>query len=408
MVEVMEETNGVVWVPAIVVKEMENGNNFMVKSCKYLSWNDEVKPTRCVSSRNIRPIPPPLSVENYGLMEPVEVFIDPGWRPGIVMNILCGNQYTVCLEATKESLVFKHSDLRPLKESIIQPFMRNSTEVDATITRQRSLYPVENAIPEGELVVVPTREPSVAQGSGNEMADDVRHEAGTSDITGGTLTKLTEDKAQGNDSTRDNEISEDENRKRKREENRISTANVEETRAYETTMVLPFEKKLLIWKKIESLDVFKTFPQSPHFSPHFSPLVETEEDFREMSAVGMVYTYSALLEEVRALKCFSPVSTLKGLRDSFAMLEKHGFDVKAPQLRIQKLLSLKDRQAEITEELKGAEIKIAGKENEKVEFKRKIVELEDGIAQLKSCAETIEQELEDVELQIWTTASAPW
>ncbi|ESQ39367.1 hypothetical protein EUTSA_v10001489mg [Eutrema salsugineum] len=388
MVEVMEETNGVVWVPAIVVKEMENGNNFMVKSCKYLSWNDEVKPTRCVSSRNIRPIPPPFIL-----------FIDPGWRPGIVMNILCGNQYTVCLEATKESLVFKHSDLRPLKESIIQPFM--------------------------------TREPSVAQGSGNEMADDVRHdslspclfmrhgadiaclcfletEAGTSDITGGTLTKLTEDKAQGNDSTRDNEISEDENRKRKREENRISTANVEETRAYETTMVLPFEKKLLIWKKIESLDVFKTFPQSPHFSPHFSPLVETEEDFREMSAVGMVYTYSALLEEVRALKCFSPVSTLKGLRDSFAMLEKHGFDVKAPQLRIQKLLSLKDRQAEITEELKGAEIKIAGKENEKVEFKRKIVELEDGIAQLKSCAETIEQELEDVELQIWTTASAPW
>lgn len=88
MVEVMEKTNDVVWVPSIIVKEMEDGKSFIVKSCKYLSWNDEVKPTRTVSLRNIRPVPPPLSVENYELMEPVEVFVDPGWRLGIVKDIL--------------------------------------------------------------------------------------------------------------------------------------------------------------------------------------------------------------------------------------------------------------------------------------------------------------------------------
>lgn len=47
MVEVMEKTNDVVWwVPSVIVKEIEDGKNFIVKSCKCLSWNDEVKPTR--------------------------------------------------------------------------------------------------------------------------------------------------------------------------------------------------------------------------------------------------------------------------------------------------------------------------------------------------------------------------
>lgn len=159
------------------------------------------------------------------------------------------------------------------------------------------------------------------------------------------------------------------------------------------------------------MEVYKRFPQSPHFIP----LLESREDCREMSAVGMMLTFSGLLEEVKTLQLNSPISSLNSLSDSFAELEKHGFDVKVPKLRISKLLSLRDEQAKKMEELKGAEKATAEKESIKGENERKILELQrlnkeadNEIAQSKLCEATVAQQLEDVELQFHTTASAPW
>ncbi|KFK37489.1 hypothetical protein AALP_AA4G264000 [Arabis alpina] len=559
MVEVKEKRNDVVWwVPSVIVKEKKGGKSFIVKACKYLSWNDEdeVKPPKTVSSRSVRHVPPPLSVENYELSEHVEVFSDPGWRQGVVKGILCDKKYAVCLEATNELLEFKHSDLRPSKESVSKRFMRTSTRTNATITPQRSLSPVGNgeaAIDEDE--TVDRGEPSLAQGSGNEMADDVRDESGTTDITA-TPRKQIEDKTQekashektleptrnqngmgnestwekmpeehnyedgnrkrrrvevehnsdlnetanesvspvipspvitatplkqretgtqektfltktiqplrnqnsltrekpkespltqvsgnkiggfvvnakesdppvtpspsitatplkqaeaetqgktpkrtllpmrnqnsvGNDATRENEeTNEDNNRKRKREQILGSSANVGETRANDSTMVLPFEKKLRTWKTFESMEVFKTVPQSPHFSP----LMETRESSRETSALGLMCSYSELVEEVKG-PFISLISRLEFLNDSFAELEKHGFDVKEPYSRVQKLLSLKARQANKMEQLKSVEKEIAVEESKKVEIELKILEL-----QRKK--EVADKELEDMELQM--------
>ncbi|KAG7551678.1 hypothetical protein ISN45_Aa06g023290 [Arabidopsis thaliana x Arabidopsis arenosa] len=199
--------------------------------------------------------------------------------------------------------------------------------------------------------------------------------------------------------------------KRKREENLCSVASAEEDKAKDTRMVLPFEKKLRIWKTLESMEVFKTVPQSPHFSP----LVESREDTREMSAVGMMFTFSGLLDEVKALQHDDPISSFDSLNDSFSKLEKHGFNVKVPQLRLNKLLSLRDRQSKKTEELKGAEKVTAEKESVKAENERKILELQrlneemdKEIAQSKSCAGKIVQQLDDVKLEFKATASAPW
>ncbi|KAG2312321.1 hypothetical protein Bca52824_023878 [Brassica carinata] len=209
--------------------------------------------------------------------------------------------------------------------------------------------------------------------------------------------------------TPENGTREDNNRKRKRDQNLSSVDTVEETEEKDITMVLPFEKKLPIWKTVESMEVFKKFPQSPHFTP----LLEIREDAREMSAVGMLLTFSGLLEEVKSLKLNNPISSLNSLRDSFAELEKHGFDVKVPMLRISKLLSLIDRQAKKMEELEVTEKVTAEKESIKVENERKILELQKlneeidkEIAQSKSS--TIGQQLEDVKLQFHKTASAPW
>lgn len=49
-----------------------------------------------------------------------------------------------------------------------------------------------------------------------------------------------------------------------------------------------------------------------------------------MSAVGMMLTFSGLVEEVKTLQLSSPISSLNSLMDSFDELEKHGFDVEVP------------------------------------------------------------------------------
>lgn len=121
MVEV-KVTDGVdVWVPSVIVKEVVNRKSFVVKPLKYISWNDEgeaPKPNRTVGLSSIRLTPPTVSVKSFGLMESVEVFIEPGWRPGMVTSILCDDMYTVCLKATDKTLVFTHDAIRPTEETI--------------------------------------------------------------------------------------------------------------------------------------------------------------------------------------------------------------------------------------------------------------------------------------------------
>lgn len=202
------------------------------------------------------------------------------------------------------------------------------------------------------------------------------------------------------------DIKEGSNRKRKRDLC-SAAAIVEENEAEDiTTMVLPFEKKSPFWKKIESMDIFKIFPQSPHFCP----LLEVREDTRELFAVGRMLTFAALLELVKDLQPEDPISSLTSLNNAFSELKKHGFDVTVPELRISKLLSLRDRQEKIMEELKGAEKVTAEKESKKVENKlqRLNEEVDKEIDESKSCEAMIVHQLEDVRLQYHATAAAPW
>jgi len=199
-------------------------------------------------------------------------------------------------------------------------------------------------------------------------------------------------------------MQENSNRKRKREENLCSGSSVEETN-------ILFEKKLPVWKILESMEVFKTIPQSPHFRP----LAEIREDSREMLAVGMMLTFSCLLEQVKALQHDEARSSFISLSNSFAELEKHGFNAQVAQLRINKLLTLRGMQSRKMDELKGAKKVTAEKESVKVENERKILELQrlneemaKEIAQSMSCEGKILQQLDNMKLEFQATASAPW
>ncbi|XP_033148837.1 DUF724 domain-containing protein 8 isoform X2 [Brassica rapa] len=219
-----------VWVPSVIVKVMGDKKSFIVKPFKHISWDDgeTPKPNRTVGLSSIRLTPVHVSVErSYGLMESVEVFLEPGWRSGTVTSLLCENRYTVCLNATNESLVFKHDALRPSGESITTLVLQNTSEVNAAITPQMSLSSGEN----GEKELSETATESVSS-----LAPSPARSAGTEEIS-----------VQPESSGEVNN-----NQKRKREHNlSSSTPGVEAT-----TMVLPFAKKSHLWKELETMEVF--------------------------------------------------------------------------------------------------------------------------------------------------------
>ncbi|XP_009128699.1 DUF724 domain-containing protein 8 isoform X2 [Brassica rapa] len=428
MVEVSDKIDKgeVVWVPAIIIKEIvddededeeekeeeeeeeeEDEKKYFVKVCVNPSSFEGIKkrPNKEVDMRSIRPRPPPFSAEELKLVDYIEVFHGTSWRQGRVIGRVFRGRCKVLLEATNKLLSFKISDIRPSKvweDGVWKPRESPSTQgsVDEMSDSSSTFSPASNSPRENPM------ESPLTQGLVDEISDSGNTFSPVSNSP--PVTPSPSISATPLMQTRENGTREDNNRKRKREE---KLSSVEETEARDITMVLPFEKKLPIWKTVESMEVFKTFPQSPHFTP----LLEIREDAREMSAVGMLLTFSGLLEEVKSLKLNNPISSLNSLSDSFTELEKHGFDVKVPMLRISKLLSLIDRQAKKMEELEDCEKVTAEKESTKVENERKILELQKlneeadkEIAQSKSCEATIGQQLDDVKLQFHTTASAPW
>ncbi|KAL1189288.1 DUF724 domain-containing protein 6 [Cardamine amara subsp. amara] len=208
--------------------------------------------------------------------------------------------------------------------------------------------------------------------------------------------------------------------------NAVKDSAADETRANEdTAMVLPFAKRSPLWKEIDSMEVFKTVKQSPHFSP----LLETGEEFREGLAVGVMVSFSRLLETVKDLKPDVSKSKLERLKVCFSELEKYGFDVTPPRSRINMLLSLKDRHVNKVEELKDEETEMTEEsiKKQKVEedlrdVERKILKLQSQKADLKEKkdasgqeivrkqlrASAIVTEIQDVELEFQSIVSAPW
>ncbi|CAH8251013.1 unnamed protein product [Arabidopsis lyrata] len=491
------------WVTAMIVKEIEDSGEkkFIVKAWnKHLRCSvDEAKPKMTVDSRCVRPTPPPFSVEEYDLLDCVEVlFHGLSWRQGVVMGVLTEKQYMVRLEATKDDLELKHSDLRPFKvwedgvwhngpqqkpvnespsKDIKQKPMCSSPGARPMATKhtRRSLNPEEN----GETFsVAETVAATGKKGSGAVMNDNIPPviiskvtfiaEESVSFVTPlkqnaegmkspeKTLEPMRNQNSLGNDSTQqklpEEENSKDGSRKRKREEYLNETdgtcngseAEISDTgkiicnnddaddqpfstelSSYQSSSVVhsfasPFEKKLPFWKTYETNELYKSVPQTPHFSP----LLKAKEDIREWSAVGMMVTFYGLLEEVKHLQLDDSSSKLSCLASSFAELEKHGFDVANPQSRINKLLAFQDKRAKKAEERKCLEKKIEAKEIERQRFEEELIEFErimldmkrqalvakekkeateKRIVEMKSRAETIDQEIKDEELEFQTS-----
>ncbi|XP_010468969.1 PREDICTED: DUF724 domain-containing protein 7-like isoform X2 [Camelina sativa] len=193
---------------------------------------------------------------------------------------------------------------------------------------------------------------------------------------------------------------------------------VETPPASESTVALPFVKKSPLWEVLESMEVFKAVPQYPHFSP----LLESEEEFREGDAIGTMVKFTALLEKVNNLQVDDPISSINRIDECFLKLEKYGFNVTTHRSRISKLLFIKESQTSALEELKAVEEKITENDNKRRKCEQDIVELQrqevlmkeakvaldKEIALMQSHAEVLDLKVQNVDQEFRAIVAAPW
>lgn len=163
---------------------------------------------------------------------------------------------------------------------------------------------------------------------------------------------------------------------------------------------LPFVKSSPVWKAIETLEVFRMIPQSPHFRP----LSQCKEEYREGSAIGNMITFSRLAEKISRLHFDEPKDDFNSILESLLDLEKYGFNVTVLRERVNHLLSVKDRQGQFQVQSKDAESKIREHSHEKTKLveeadciEKKIIELKEKHASVK--LEVGAKDLEIVRLQ---------
>ncbi|XP_048228140.1 DUF724 domain-containing protein 6 isoform X2 [Ricinus communis] len=204
-----------------------------------------------------------------------------------------------------------------------------------------------------------------------------------------------------------------------------SVINVPEATELLENLEMPFLKSSLIWKNIESLEVFQVLPQKPHFSP----LIGHKEASREGLAMGHMLSFAVLIEKMSKLRVDDGREVFESYMEVLAELEMHGFEVKAIAERLEKLLSIKDRCKRLEDEAKKVHIGMAEGKNEKIKLEEDIDKIEERISQLKEQramkvsmkmmkdselitlqvnANAVNEDIVNMEHEFENVAAAPW
>ncbi|KAM0053680.1 hypothetical protein Hdeb2414_s0007g00262171 [Helianthus debilis subsp. tardiflorus] len=145
----------------------------------------------------------------------------------------------------------------------------------------------------------------------------------------------------------------------------------------------PFIKRSPMWAIIELHSQ----------KPHFAPLKEMNEDYREGLAIAHIVTFGNLVQRLSNFKPNDPVDMFNINLETLSVLETHGFDVGPIRRRLNQLLSLKTkmRQQEDTR-------KEVVKELEKCDHEKSLVEKEMQVLKSKLEQIAIAQKVKEEEL----------
>ncbi|KAL1558376.1 hypothetical protein AAHA92_08852 [Salvia divinorum] len=159
---------------------------------------------------------------------------------------------------------------------------------------------------------------------------------------------------------------------------------------------LPFEKNTILWKTIESMQVFQRLPQNPHFQP----LENFKESSREGMAIGFMVTFSSIVERASKLQLTDPVSVMDDIKETLTELETHGFEVRPIQDCVHELLAMKERQERLANDTETLSRKITDHSGTKARLERDIDEINEHIQKLQRKRLQVEsaKEREDEEI----------
>lgn len=158
----------------------------------------------------------------------------------------------------------------------------------------------------------------------------------------------------------------------------------------------PFVKNSPVWSAIDSLEVFKLIPQTPHFRP----LSTYKEECREGLAIGCMVTFASLVERIPKLQFDNPRHVFESMLASLFELEQHGFDISLLCNRVNELLFIKDTQMRYLEETKEAENKILEHSENKTKLAEESKDIEQKITELQKRQSSIKLEMEAKDLAI--------
>ncbi|EEF46743.1 RNA binding protein, putative [Ricinus communis] len=204
-----------------------------------------------------------------------------------------------------------------------------------------------------------------------------------------------------------------------------SVINVPEATELVENLEMPFFKSSLIWKNIESLEVFQVLPQKPHFSP----LIRHKEESREGMAMGHMLSFAVLIEKMSKLQVDDGREVFDSYMEVLADLEMHGFQVEAIAECLEKLLSIKDRCKRLEDEAKKVHIGMAEGKHEKIKLEEDIDKIEKRISLLEEQramkvsmkmmkdselitlqvnANAVNEDIVNMEHEFENVATAPW
>lgn len=165
---------------------------------------------------------------------------------------------------------------------------------------------------------------------------------------------------------------------------------------------LPFVKTSPIWKAVESLEVFKKFPQAPHFLP----LSDTKAGSREGLAIAKMVTFANTVQMASKLKTTDCKSRFTACLEDLVELEMHGFDAQVIKSHLSRLLSIKDGLEKLDKKWEEAEAQISGLKDERAKIAERVEKI---IKELRLFQEELilalaEREEKDSEITMLTTS----
>ncbi|XP_071723309.1 DUF724 domain-containing protein 8-like [Rutidosis leptorrhynchoides] len=344
-----------------------HANSFVIQYDTLLT-EDETRPLRELADfSGIRPLPPTTGNNRHLAFEVndvVDAFYQDGWWVGSIEKILDhisedGNKYRVRFEYSTERIVFTFSELRPHYDWVDGKWVKPQKKV-SSVHKSSGKSKVEN----------------VATGTVEKQSDESRqcHTSSSKDLP----EKVSLDMAATNKRQLQHEklvptpcskkskivcspieitVATDKSRPQTvpLEGPHKKTVEIDGMSVMAMNQSIPFEKSSPVWKFVESLDVFKKYPQNPHFRP----LVKEKEGMREGHAIGLMTNFSDAAEKISKLRYDDPETMFRTHLEVFPDLEKHGFIIAPLEKRLRELISTKANisQLQILEAETNAKVK---------------------------------------------------